>query len=157
MDIGVIIAIVVGAATLVAVVGSAFYWSGRISNQVAAQGEQIAALTAQVAAQGEQIAALTAQVAALTERVAAVESRLAAVESRVAAVESRLAMVEGEVGKLIRQAERHTDRLDTMSERTDGLTAEVASTRRELIAAISHHVHHTDGSISFRAPLPETP
>ena len=150
MDIGVIIAIAVGAATLVAVVGSAFYWSGRLSNQVAAQGEQIAALMAQVAAQGEQIAALTAQVAALTERVAAVEGRLGTVEGR-------LAIVEGEVGKLIRQAERHTDRLDTMSERTDGLTAEVASTRRELIAAISHHVHHTDGSISFRAPLPETP
>ena len=157
MEIGAIIGIVVGVATLLAVIGSAFFWSGRLSNQVKAQGENIAALTAQMAiltervtAQGEQIAALTVQVATLTERVAALESRVTT--------------VEGEIGKLIRQSERHTvrldnmsDRMDTMSERMDGLTAEVASTRRELIAAVSHHVHHTDGSISFRAPLPETP
>ena len=150
MEIGAIIAIIVGVATMVAVVGSAFYWSGKLSSRVAAQGEQIAALVVQVAAQGEQIAALTVQVAALTERVAAVEGRLNTVEGR-------LITVEGEIGKLVRQSERNTDRLDTMSVRMDALTAEVATTRRELVAAVSHHVHHTDGSISFRAPLPETP
>ena len=150
MEIEAIIAIIVGVATLLAVIGSVFYWSGRLYNQVKAQGENIAALTAQMAvltervtAQGEQIATLTVQVAALTERVAAVEGRLTT--------------VEGEIGKLTRQSERHTDRLDAMSVRMDALTGEVASTRRELVAAISHHVHHTDGSISFRAPLPETP
>ena len=150
MDVGAIIAIVVGVATIAAVIGSAFYWSGKLSSRVTAQGEQIVALTAQVAAQGEQIAALTVQVAALIERVAAVESRVAAMEGRVG-------VVEGEVSKLVRQSERNTDRLDAISVRMDALTAEVASTRRELVAAVSHHVHHTDGSISFRAPLPETP
>lgn len=39
----------------------------------------------------------------------------------------------------------------------DALTGEVASTRPKLVAAISYHVHHMDGSISFRGPLPETP
>ena len=142
MDIGVIIAIGVSVATLVAVIGSGFYWSGRLSSRVSAQGDQIAAqgaalavLTERVAAQGEQIAALTSQVALVVERLSALELR---------------------VSELTLQVGRHTDRLDTMADRTDGLAAEVASTRRELIVAVSHHVHHDDGSISFRAPLPET-
>ncbi len=143
MDIGAIIAIVVGVATIAAVIGSAFYWSGKLSSRVTAQGEQIAGLTAQVAAQGEQIAALAVQVAVQGEQIAALTERVGA--------------VEGEVAKLVRQSERNTDRLDAISVRMDALTAEVASTRRELVAAVSHHVHHTDGSISFRAPLPETP
>lgn len=55
------------------------------------------------------------------------------------------------------QIDRQLDENQLRGVRTDELTGKVASTRRELVAAVSHHVHHTDGSISFRVPLPETP
>ena len=61
MDIGVIIAISLSVVTLIAVIGSGFYWSGSLSSHVKAQGAQIATIAPQLTAQGEQIAAQGAQ------------------------------------------------------------------------------------------------
>lgn len=86
MDVGISISIAVGVVTLVALVGSMFYWAGKVS-------ERIDSLAAVVEAQGAQINA-----------------------------------------------------------RIDALASEVVETRRELLSAIAHHEHDTDGSVRFRVP-----
>lgn len=89
MDVGISISIAVGVVTLVALVGSMFYWAGKVS-------ERIDALVAVVEAQGA--------------------------------------------------------RIEAQGARIDALAAEVAATRRELLSAIAHHEHDTDGSVRFRIP-----
>ena len=126
MDIGIIsiiISISIGVVTMTALVGSTFYWAGRIANRIDAQSQRLDELGAQLGQrldrQGERLEAHGAQLAALGAEVAVLGVRI-----------------------------------DAMGERIDALSAEVSTTRQELLAAISHHEHDTDGSVRFWVPPP---
>ena len=128
MDIGIIVTIGVGVVTLVAMLGSIFYWAGRLSNRLDEQGRRIDALA---------------------ERLGAMEVRLGErMEVRLASGR-RVAVGRGQ---------RLDGRMDALGQRLDGridaLGVEVATTRREIVAVISSHGHDTDGTITFRIPPP---
>ena len=119
MDIGIIsiiISVSFGVVTMTTLVGSTFYWAGRMANRMDALGERMDALGARLDQrldrQGERLEAHGAQLAALGTEVAVLGVRI------------------------------------------DALSAEVSTTRQELLAAISHHEHDTDGSVRFRVPPP---
>ena len=95
MEITNIITIGMGLIMVAALVGSMFYWAGRLASRMDALGERMDALGERMDKQGQ--------------------------------------------------------RLDG---RIDALGVEVATTRREIVAAISSHHHDTDGTITFRIPPP---
>ena len=125
--ISIIISVSFGVVTMTTLVGSTFYWAGRMANRMDALGERMDALGARLDQrldrQGERLEAHGAQLAALGTEVAVLGVRIDA------------------------QGER-------LGGRIDALTEEVSTTRRELLAAISHHEHDTDGSVRFRVPPP---
>lgn len=139
MDVGIAISIAVGVATLVALVGSIFYWAGKMSNRVDALGIVIQA----------QGARIDGRIDALTERIDTLGER----------IEGLAAVVQAQGERIDALGQRLDRRIDALGERIDGrvdaLAAEMAATRRELVAAISYHDHDVDGSVRFRVPPAE--
>ena len=85
--------------------------------------------------------------------------RIDALDERTDAMGERLGVRIDAMGERTdAMGERLGGRIDAMGERLggriDALTEEVSTTRRELLAAISHHEHDTDGSVRFRVPPP---
>ncbi len=119
MDIGIIsiiISISFGVVTMTTLVGSTFYWAGRMANRIDAQSQRLDELGAQ-----------------LGQRLDRQGERLEAHGERLAALGAEVAV---------------------LGVRIDALSAEVSTTRQELLAAISHHEHDTDGSVRFWVPPP---
>ena len=137
MDIGISISIIgagVGLITLAALVGSMFYWAGRLASRMDALGARLDALGVQLGGR------IDAQGAQLGARIDDIGQRLDRQGERLEAHGERLAELGAEVA--------------VVGVRIDALSGEVSTTRQELLAAISHHEHDTDGSVRFLVPPP---
>ena len=120
--------------TLAALVGSMFYWAGRMVNRIDALGERLDAQGAQLGGRIDEMGQR------LDGRLDEMGQRLDRQGERLEAHGTQLEALGAEVAVL--------------GVRMDGLSAEVSTTRQELLAAISHHEHDTDGSVRFRVPPP---
>ena len=109
MEITNIITIGMGLIMVAALVGSMFYWAGRLASRMDALGERMDALGERMDALGE---------------------------------------------RMDEQGQRLDEQGQRLDGRIDALGVEVATTRREIVAAISSHHHDTDGTITFRIPPP---
>ena len=146
MDLGISISIIgagVGLITLAVLVGSMFYWAGRLASRMDALGARLDALGVQLGgridAQGAQLGArIDALGQQLGGRIDDIGQRLDRQGERLEAHGTQLAALGAEVA--------------VVGVRMDGLSAEVSTTRQELLAAISHHEHDTDGNVRFLVP-----
>ena len=155
MDIGIIsiiISVSFGVVTMTTLVGSTFYWAGRMANRIDALGEKLDAQGARLDARIDEMGQR------LDARIDEIGQRLDRQGERLEAHGAQLAALGAEVAVLGVRIDAMGERTDAMGERLggriDALTEEVSTTRRELLAAISHHEHDTDGSVRFRVPPP---
>jgi len=129
MDVGISISIAVGVVTLVALVGSMFYWAGKVI---------------------ERMDALAARMDTMSERMDTMSERMDTMSERMDAQGAQLgARIDAQAAQLGARIDAQGARLDA---RIDALAVVVAETRRELLAAIAYHEHDTDGTVRFRVP-----
>ncbi len=106
MDVGIAISIAVGVVTLVALVGSMFYWAGKVIERMDALAARMDTLAGRIDTLSERTDTLSGRVDTLSERIDAQGARL---DARIDALAATVADTRRELLAAIAYHEHDTD------------------------------------------------